>query len=94
MAYEAKLIHGNTYTVNNGRGGSKSKVYRKDEWQPVTDSEREYLEENALERILITQGSTKTTQFVQKFEFREIGSEEETGEDEGGGPVRRRNRTN
>ncbi len=92
MTMEACLEHGNSYTLSEGRGGT-SRVFRKKEWQKVTDKELAYLEENALERILIQQGSVKTTQFVQKFKFRKIGSDKDTGDEDGGKQTRKRTRT-
>lgn len=92
MTMETCLEHGLSYTLSEGRGG-KSRVFRKDEWQNVTDKEMAYLEENALERILIQHGSVKTTQFVQKFKFRKVGSNEDTGSDNGEKQTRKRTRT-
>ncbi len=92
MTMEACLEHGNSYTLSEGRGGT-SRVFRKDEWQKVTDKEMAYLEENALERIIIQQGSVKTTQFLQKFKFRKVNSNTDTGDGEGGKPTRKRTRT-
>ncbi len=91
MTMEAMLEHGNTYTLAGGRGGA-SRVIRKDVWEKVTDKELDYLEENALERILMQQGSVKTTQFVQKFKFRKANSNKDTGSDEGRKRTRKRTR--
>lgn len=88
MALQAKLIHGIVYTLNGGRGGA-SKVFRKDEWVNVTEQERVYLEENALERLVVQQGNNKTTQFVPKFEYREGKESTDTGDDDGKAPATR-----
>lgn len=89
MALQAKLIHGNVYTLNGGRGGA-SKVFKKNEWTAVTEHERAYLEENALERLVVQQGNTKTTQFVPKFDFREGKESTDTGEDDGAATATRK----
>jgi hypothetical protein len=86
MVQQARLIHGRSYTLNGGRGG-KSKVFKRSDepdsdWVTVTDKEREWLEENALERIVTHQGKSKRTQFIPKFEFQE-GVAVEAAEDAG-----------
>lgn len=101
MVQQARLIHGSIYTLNGGRGG-KSKTWRgvpdpvanpEEGWLQINDKEREWLEENALERVVISQSGTKRTQFIPKFEFREgvvsKEGEEVTGDGDGGKPATR-----
>ena len=89
MALQAKLVHGNIYTLNGGRGGD-SKVFKKGQWTTVTAQERDYLEENALERQVVQQSNgPKTTMFVPKFDFREGKESTDTGEDPGAKPATR-----
>ena len=56
MTKQAKLVHGNTYTLNRGKG-TKSKLFEKDEWVDISEQEYEWLEANAKERVTIAVGA-------------------------------------
>lgn len=92
MVLQAKLVHGDSYTLNFGKGKT-SKVFRNGEWINVTDDQKEYLAKNALERIVTQKGrDDKSTNFIPKFEFRQ-GETSDTEGEIGESPQAARTRT-